>query len=231
MINKGLVLKFIRENVAYSFQPIELTDEDIWSYLADFTIPEFSYYWPDVTKMYIKLGADNKTEVPNEWLIIDPLGMQLFGIVEFVGSSSLAIKGHPIFGNAQRQAPEYYVYRVVKTGPQWVWGWDTYTYEFIPPNRLRISGISPGDGVLIYERMHPLDLHTILPSQERWFLRFCLADTKIRLGSLRKKFQNLTTPYGEIPISADIGEEGKTEKAELIDKLDQRIYNIYFDVG
>jgi len=51
-----------------------------------------------------------------------------------------------------------------------------------------------------------------------WIL--ALADTKMMIGSLRSMYQNIQTPFGEIPIKGDeIRSEGETLKDKVLDKL------------
>jgi len=52
-------------------------------------------------------------------------------------------------------------------------------------------------------------------------MEFALADMMILVGRIRKKYAdgNLKTPFGEIPISAEILEEGKEKKKELLEQL------------
>ena len=55
----------------------------------------------------------------------------------------------------------------------------------------------------------------------------------ILLGRIRKKYEgNLKTPFGDIPISAEVGDEGKEKKTAILEKLQGGIMtNIVFSVG
>jgi len=66
-----------------------------------------------------------------------------------------------------------------------------------------------------------------------FFCDFALADIMIVLGNIRRKYSgNMRTPFGEIPIDADVGEKGETKKRELLDKLStNRLLNVVVDFG
>jgi len=232
VLTKNDVLEYIKETIEYPLQALELDDDNLWRYIRKFTLKEFSYLWPDVTKMYYNFGDNDNLagDISNEFLFVDPLGQQVIALVEVLQGDPFSIKGHPIWGNFNTSKPEVWVSDVVNAGPNFRWGWNTYSFEFIHPNIIRIGGTNPGACSVVYERVHPDDLHTIKFSQEMWFLRLALADTKIRLGQIRKKFSELSTPMGNIPISPDIGDEGKTEKESIIETLTMRASNVVVDI-
>ena len=75
----------------------------------------------------------------------------------------------------------------------------------------------------VYERLQPPDFRKIPTAHHRLFLDLCLADIMIILGRIRKKYSggNLRTPFGEIPLEAEIFEEGKEKKREILERLDR----------
>lgn len=231
MLTKAEVLKYIKQNLAFPWQALELSDDDIINYITDFTIKNFSYFWPDKNKMAFNATNDNRhNNVPNEYYITDPDDMPILYLLEIVDSSSVVSAGHPIVGLSGSE-PERYVYKIEKLSPQFRWGWQRFEYEFIHPNIIRLSGLYPNNMVVEYARVHNPDFHTINIHQQKYFLPYCLAEIKIWLGSLRKKYSSLTTPYGDIPISADLYDEGKTEKSDLEEKLRVRNLDVVISRG
>ena len=94
------------------------------------------------------------------------------------------------------------------------------TYEFEHPNIIRISPINPSHDTSVtveYERVQPPDYRGIPNDLQLYFCKYALADIMIKLGRIRKKYADgqMRTPFGEIPISADIYEEGKELKREM----------------
>jgi len=232
MLNKQKVIDYIKLNLSSPINIIELSNDEIWSYLVQFTIPEFSSYWPDEHKM--KFDPNDPavaTDIANEYIIQDEEGMEILDVVDLISNNSV-MEGHPIVGMTSG-TPEQYVQEVLMSSGMHRWGYTSYEFEFIHPNILRIAGNSTGLSVIVYERVHPYDLRTISGHMEKYFLKFALADIKIIIGNRRKKFQNYTTPHGEIPLNADeIKSEGKDEKQQVIDYLRENVPPyLVIDVG
>lgn len=223
MLSKQKVLNYIKLNVSSVINLLEMTDDEIWNYLIDFTIPEFSSYWPDVKKIWYNFSdPKNISTINNEYYIYDDEGMEILDVVDIIDTSSVT-EGHPLFGMSNNIAAASYVYQLVNSSAMHKWGFTRYEFEFLHPNKIRMAGFISSEAVVVYERVHPFDLRTITGHMEKYFLKFALGDIKIILGNKRKKFQNYTTPFGEIPINIDILDEGKTAKQEVIDYLKENV--------
>ena len=61
MLNEQRVLAYIKDNLAFPFMHLELTDEKIMEYVKDYTLREFSYYVPD--KNTISLNIANEASL------------------------------------------------------------------------------------------------------------------------------------------------------------------------
>jgi len=232
MLSKQKVLRYIKDTLALPFNKLELTDEKMWQYLDDFTIPEFSSYWPDKRMVgYNFSNTANSTGVPNQFFFNDPEGCNILGVLEIISASDVVMQKHPFIGILNYESSVPYVTSIEESGLVYRFGYYTFSFEFIFPNVIRISGASPGAAAVAYDRVHPSDLYTIDGHMEKFFLKFCLADIKILLGNIRTKFQNLTTPYGEIPINAGIKDEGIAEKREVIEILDTKVPNLTIVYG
>jgi hypothetical protein len=103
-------------------------------------------------------------------------------------------------------------------------GISDYTFEFNPPNIIRISP-NPNTEQYIaieYERVHHPSLTTIGADLRQYFMDLCLGDIQMQLGRIRTKYgdQNIQTPFGAIPLNgSQLFEEGKTRKDSVLDKL------------
>jgi len=230
MLNDSYILLYVKDNLGYPFQKLELGDEKIMQYIKDHTIREFSHYIPDKVKMPLNLNVEiNKVpNMSNEYYLRDPEGLDIMGIVEIIGNASdLIMMGHPYVG-------------VLSGGPNlrdWALAAETSmmgmqhsgllkTWEFYPPNRFRLSTgclNNQSNVVVEYERLQPPDFRKIPTAHHRLFLDLCLADIMIIIGRIRKKYAggNLRTPFGEIPIEADIFDEGKEKKREILERMDR----------
>jgi hypothetical protein len=108
------------------------------------------------------------------------------------------------------------------------------TFEFKHPNIVRISPVPTNQSYVIVEieTMQPEDLSGVPNDLEHYILELGLADAMIRIGSVRLKYQNIRTPFGEIPLNTEIYGEGKEKKRDLIEKFEKGSYtNVIFNRG
>jgi len=239
MINDGKVLSYIKQNLGFPFMFIELTDEQILDYIKDYTIKEFSYYFPDVNTIGLNLQIQSN-RVPgkgNEWYIEDDRGLEILNVKNlYFSTSNYIMFGHPPLGPMSLGELGSWALDVEVAG--WIKqfsSWD-YTHEFKPPNIIRISPTPNSEQWVAceYERMHPPDFSKIPNDLQHHFLELCLADIMIIIGRARARYAdgNLKTPYGEVPLMGNIFQEGQDKKKEIIDKLTSgSLPNVSIDIG
>lgn len=238
MLNQSRLLQYIKTNLAFPFQMIEYTDAQILEYVTTFSLREFSYYIPDVVTVgyNVQLPSNKVPNKANEYYLQDDDGLEILNVVNVVFSGSNSyIFGHPPFGPMSAGELGQWMLDVEVAG--WIKqfsSWD-YTFEFKTPNIIRISPIPDSEQYIAieYERVHPPDLSKIPNDLQMMFSELCLADIMILLGRLRKRYEgNLKTPFGDIPISAEIGDEGKDKKEKILDKLQAgSLPNLIIDIG
>lgn len=227
MLNATRVLKYIKDNLAFPFNFIEIEDSKIMEYVTDYTIREFSYYIPQVRRMNLNLTLDTN-KVPgrsNEYYLYDPQGLEILNVVDiYFDEGNLILHGHPPLGPLSFGEVKEWALAVASSMQVKVFSsWD-YTHEFIHPNMVRISPVlvSAGPNVAVeYERMQPPDFRGIPNEFQVLFCEMALADIMMLIGRIRKKYGDgtLRTPFGEIPLSAEVGDEGKDKKREIVEKL------------
>lgn len=238
MLNHSRVLGYIKDFMGFPHVHIELTDEQIIQRFVTYTLREFSEYVPDVNKIYLSF-SDTDYQVPNiqnEFYLKDPDNEEILNVVEvyFDGTDSL-ITGAPIFGPMSHfEIREWALAESMSKDLKQFSSFDK-TFEFRTPNILRISPVpTTGGGCTVeYERIQPSDLGKIPNEHQILFCKLCLADTMIQIGRIRKKYGGqIRTPFGEIPLNDEVGDEGKEMKRELIEKMD-RLYlpNVSIDFG
>jgi hypothetical protein len=239
MLNDYSVLKYIKDNMAFPFMFIELDDDKILEYVKEYTIKEFSQYFPDyVTIGYNPNLAVNK--VPgkaNEYYITDPEGLEILGIKEiYFPQGNYLLHGHPPLGPLSLGELTSWVLSVEVS--MWVKQFSSFdhTFEFKHPNIVRISPLLDSmDFVAIeYERIHPKDFRKIRNDLQHYFLELSLADIMILVGRIRSRYgDQLKTPFGEIPLQAtQLYDEGRDKKEKLIEKLTVgSLPNVIIDFG
>jgi hypothetical protein len=237
MLNSSKVLNYIKRNLGFPHMFIELDNNSILEYVRDFTIPEWSHYFPDINTIgFNPQVASNKVSgKSNEYYITDPLNLEILGIVDiYWPQNDYIIHGHPIMGPMSMGELPSFALDAEVAG--WVKQFSSFdkTFEFKHPNIVRISGMGLGDWIAIeYERIHPSDFSKITNDLQNYFLELALADIMIQISKIRKRYANgnLKTPYGEIPLE-DPGEEGQTKKREILEKLTVgSLPNITLDIG
>lgn len=228
MLNQNRVLNYIKQNLAFPFQFIELDDNQILEYIKTYSLREFSYYIPNIatTGLNLQLPTNLVPGKVNEYYVTDELGLEILNIKNiYFSQSNFVFHGHPplgplSLGELVPWALSVEVAGWVKTFSNW-----NYTFEFKSPNMVRISPtpVSEQWVTVEYERIHPDSFGTIPNDLQMFFMEFCLADIQILVGRLRQKYGSgggIKTPFGDIPLNADeTMNEGKEKKRELIDKL------------
>lgn len=241
MLSQTEVLEYIKDNLGWPFMFLELEDDKIIEYTTKNTRKTFSYYQPQKKTMGLNTSAAS-LKVPdkaNEWYIQEPDGLEILNVIDvYTNAGDWYLFGHPPLGVFSHGEIREWALQTEMAGQTKMFSTYDYTYEFKHPNILRISpyNASAGLGVVAveYERMQPEDLSGIPNDLQKYYKDLALADILIVIGRIRKRYGggNLRTPFGEIPLEADVYEEGKELKREVIEVL-ERLYipNVRIDHG
>jgi len=226
MLNSTQVLEYIKDNLAFPNMFLEWTDEKIIQYVQNYTLKEYSHYFPDVQMLGLNLQLESN-QIPgkaNEFYIVEPEGIEILNVIDiYFSQTNHMFYGHPPLGpmsqgELRTWAVDVSIAEMIKMHGQW-----DYTFEFFHPNRIRISPNPTSEGVVTveYERSQPCDFRGIRNDLRHFFLELALADVMIAIGRIRKRYGggNLRTPFGEIPLESDIYEEGKEKKERVLEKL------------
>ena len=226
MLNSSRLLSYIKGNLGFPWQFIELTDVEILEYVRNFTLREFSHFYPDFNTIGLNLRtASNK--VPgkaNEYYITDPDGREIFSVSEVVFSgSNYIIHGQPPIGPLSiGELPQWALSNEMAGWVKSFSSWN-YTTVFRSPNIIAIRPTPTSEEwvAVEYEREHAEDFSTITNELQMYFLELAISDIMMMIGRIRRKYGQggIKTPFGDIPLSDEIFEEGKERKAAVIEKL------------
>jgi len=230
MLNDAIVLNHIKSNMGFPFMQLEWQDSQILEYVKQNTIREFSYYVPDVKKVPVNIQLDYN-KVPgrsNEFYIFEPDGREILNVREiYFDQSNLYALGHPPLGVFTEFEIRDFALRVSQAMTTKMFSSFDHTFEFMHPNIVRISPVNFSETKFItveYERMQSQDFGEVPNDMHIHFLKLCLADIMIAIGRIRKKYGGqMRTPFGDVPIDAEIMDEGKEMKREVIEIL-ERLY-------
>jgi len=239
MLNQNRVLNYVKDNLGFDFMQLEITDEKILEYITTYSLRTFSEYFPDVTKLAVNLLLETNQVAGrgNEYYINDTEGLEILSIKEiYFDQSDLLVNCHPPLGPFTTGELEEWALQVANAGMLKMFSNYDRTFEFMHPNKVRISPVPNNMRYITveYERIHRPDLSTIPNEFQVIFSELALSDIMILLGRIRRKFGggSLRTPFGEIPIGSEIFDEGKEMRRELIEKLKMGShYNINIDFG
>lgn len=239
MLNAARVLKYVKSHLGFPFQQLEMEDADILDHIQEFTLREFSQYVPEKKKIHLDVNNSiyKVQGRQNEFYIQDPENLEILNVVEiYQDQSRWMFHGHQPYGVfSHGQLGEWALAQVMAADSMMFSTFDQ-TFEFRHPNIVRISPVpTTAGGVTIeYERQQPVDFRGIPNEFQVLFCELSLADIMIILGRIRKKYGDgvLRTPFGEIPLSSEILDEGKDKKRDIIEKLVAGTYpNVIFDIG
>ncbi len=241
MLNQSRVLDYIKMNLGFPYNPLELNDDEILNYVKSYTIREFSHHIAAVKK--INLNLNNPClKVPNrqnEYYLVEPDNLEILNVSDvYFSSSNLIFTGHPIMGVfSQADTPAWMLQ--VENGMQAHLMSDfNKTWEFTHPNVLRISPIQLNENecTVEIETMHKDDFSTITNEMQYIFMQLALADIQIMIGSMRRRYAStggIKTPFGDIPVDTEILADGRQLKSEIITKLENSsaCMNVLFEKG
>jgi len=239
MLTPTRVLEYIKTQLGHPFVNIELDDDKISDYISEYTLREISLYIPNLKRTYLDFSSAEK--VPgrtNEYYLEEDEGLEIMGVRDlYFNRSDFAFFNHPFFGPFSLSDLSHWALNVEQSMMIKTFSDFDYTFEFTPPNILRISQsiITSSPGCTVeYETIQPPDFSGIPNDLQMEVMEYCLADIMILLGRIRKKYGDgqLRTPFGEIPLGSDILEEGKEKKRDIKEKFERFSYpNIIIDHG
>jgi hypothetical protein len=236
MLNKADVIYYIKTNLGFPHVTIESSDEQIWMYVKMYTLREFSKYVPDVNELVINTSdSEVKTDVKNIFLIRDPDGCNVLNVKWYIEQEMDSyMTGRPFQGPyTSFSSLEGFLLQMEQGDTAEHFSRSEPNYEFIQPNKIRLYAGSriPSYIVVRYERSQPEDLSKIPYEREIDFLNLALADTMITMGNIRRKYQSLNTPFGDIPVDTSLAERGETMKTAVIEILNSLPPNVIIEVG
>ena len=167
--------------------------------------------------------------------MVDPDDREIYNVTEFVPTLGESIfLNHPYWGAwTFGEVPEHSL-QVFQANNLKPFSNYNYTTEFIPPNQFRVSPrYNGGLATVCYERAHDPEISTIGPELHDYFIDLCYGMFGMMIGRIRKKYQNIQTPFGEIAINGDdIYNDAKEVYDRVIDKLTTgSLPNVVFDHG
>lgn len=223
----NLLIDFIKMRLGSPINQIELSDDDIQTYLVNHLMPEISQFISD--KKWVYISSDNLQTNADEPILnrayTIPLDEDNVEIVEVrniywnldwgVGmTANSVVPINPI---------EYAMMNEMIDIAKYMMPVDTY--EFKRPSTIIFDDSLALDtsGTVIAElRITHEDLSTIPSDVYHEIVKpMALGQVMLLISSLRSKYENLTTPFGQINLNwQDLQQRGETLLQQVADKLD-----------
>jgi hypothetical protein len=199
------LLDYIKLNLGAKTSAFEFSDEDIIDIIKEHTLPEFSKYIP-LIKYYRVTEEENLiTENPTKLYQFKNFCYKIMKINNVIGTATLQDMDL-LYLQAGRQsawdvtemlmAKNYSDMSMIAVPPQ--------TWRFFPPDKIEI--IKSHDALIINRDFiaELACIHdnptTVNPDQYNLLRDLALADIMIYIGRIRTRYEQFTTPYGEVQV-------------------------------
>lgn len=218
-MNPTEVLRYIHRSIGNLVYDIELTDEEIMNVVFQETLPTFSKYFP---YMFRSLLSEKDEVVAGSCCYTIP-----------------NVDGLRVLGISKVYLGDYYNYNVnlmpASSDPFEMQTFANYrsmtqtpvTWHFYAPNKVEIYPrlYLNMRGLVLIKAVHPRHLATIPTSLRDQFCQLALLDVLESLYPIRKRFENISSPYGNIQLFMDQVERAHEERLQLLEKFHENILN------
>lgn len=221
--NWNNIISYIKSQIG-SINQLEISDDELINHLREHTLPELSIF--SSAKLWVLITDDNRTEVslenPDITLDEDTYTIPLPEDTEIISVENAYFRKGTSGGSVFEDYPYMY-----QTDPRDVVMNNAMStmldylntvqyYHFLPPNQI-IFGNALGSGVI-------LELHTYHVKPEtikrdiytNLFRKMAVYDIIEMIIANRSKFQQLSSPFGEVNLNIDFLERKR-------DRLEQQI--------
>lgn len=212
--------QYIKSRLGVPYVPFELDDNQLLFWIEQ-SLREFSKYVPrretvmlDIDLPGVKTGEANVFKIP----ISDPV-VAVLNVYANLGNRLIA--GHPLslfpIPYLEYQIGFYSaadISNIAYRNSQ-----QSFTFEFIQPDKIRITPSFARKFILELEIMHKLDLSTIKPEWSELFLMILTKNVARVLATIRMTFRSYETPVGTVEVNGEMLET-------LADRLEEQIREI-----
>lgn len=233
------LFRFVKRRIGLPHVEFEKTDDELREILQDSVLPVFNRYLPPRGNMYLDVQDDSiKTDKPNEFWLKEPNNYKIITVQKVLPKySDLFMHGYPM-DIAFRQFEDIpgWALGVTKAETAYTHSPMNMSFQFLTPSKIRITPVQQAEALegytVTYQHEHDLDLSTVAYEYETFMLDLFLANVKLEIGAIRKKYQELTTPFGTIPVNGDdLISQGTEEKNAILDLFkEQSLPNVIVKV-
>jgi len=213
-------IDYIKTELGADTNKLELSDAQIIQKIQDHVLPEFSMY-DGLQKFYFMTEAHIINDVPNLLYEFKDFPYKIIKIKGKIDKATY-IDYDQIFSQSLAGDVTDFLVRQNYLDMSKLAGADD-TWRFMPPNKIQVTKASfshlTNEFILDLEVVHNSP-ETINPGLYQEFLDLSTSYIMRAIGKIRKKFNNMTTPFGQINMNADeMIQEAKELHDRTIDDL------------
>ena len=223
--NWNNLIDYVKLNLGAPALSLEYSDEDMLKIIKDHVLPEFSRYIP-LYRYYMLTEDENCIQYePTKIYQIKNFPYKIIKIDEIISKPNLldlvqTVSTALYSGDITNLLGANYTLQAKTV----VLADDTWT--FLPPDKIEL--IKSSNSIWIYDdfiaKMACIhnDPTTVDPDMYVYLRDLALAEIMIFIGRIRTKYQNFSTPVGQVEMPAqEYVQEGQQLKRETLDKLDR----------
>jgi hypothetical protein len=225
--NWNNIVNFVKANLGTKHSSIELTDDEFVNYFKEQSLPYFSQiiplqHWILVTGAHL-INTPNmysqhtyKLPIPENLNLIDVACVYMTDHSEnFLNDTFYTNPADLVMANTFNDMNQF-----LKS---------VNDYQFIKPDYLRFSDEPSIDTFIVELNIEHSNLNTIPGDMyHKLFKQICLVDAYELVINNRNKYNNLTTPFGNIDLNIDYmtqrSQELRQKIDDIIDNLPHREY-------
>jgi hypothetical protein len=230
MQNWNDILNYIKRNIGIKFNQLELTDEEIVDGLKNDVLPLFSQFVPLKKQTYISSNdlVEKRSFGSGLWIYKLPVDEQIIDITNaFPNEYYSSDKYTDPFYDTKYSRENIRQNRISSSDPQGIemffadqvysdilaYASPRNTWKPILPDKIEFD-FEIYSAIIEYDTVHT-ELQTIYSDMYQMvFKPLCLGNTQIWLANLRSKFQDLTSPIGNIRLNFERLEQSGRETIE-----------------
>jgi len=209
------VLRHIKRMIGSIVYDIELSDDEMMSVVFQHTLPVFSKYFPYRFRVLVS-EKDEVVQGKACYLLPDIDNLEITGIskVSIGNFYNYTYNNGLIAGLSNPYDNQIYAdFKSVTETP--------CTWHYLAPNHIEIFPKLwfKNRAVVTVKAVHPKHLRTIKQSLRDEFLHLALLDVLESLYPIRKRFENISSPYGSISLFLEQVERAHDEREQLLEKF------------
>lgn len=223
--NYANLIDYIKLNLGAATNPFEFTDEEMADIICEHTLPLYSKYDP-LIRYYRMLQSENLvTENPTMVYQFKNFNYKIMKVNNVIPSSNMEDL-NMMYSQALRTNMQdvteflmnmnYMHMSNIAVAP--------HTWRFFAPDKIEITKTTDtitfsNDFIVDVACVHP-DPTTVDPDLYAYLRDLALADIMVFIGRIRTKFENFSTPYGDVQVAARSWvDEGNQLRRDTIESL------------